>query len=186
MDASKIRRRGVLAVAATLILVVGILATGSNASPPDSTSGRAVTPVDGTVEAALTNAEADIPTLYAGATYHREDDHYTVYGPASTMGDLKAYFRARVTPSAFDTIEFVGVERSLDELYAIQQEIGREIPWFERQGIELARAAIRKELGMIEIGLFHYTADAERLILEHFGADRVTVSPQDSERFFDG
>lgn len=143
-------------------------------------------PADRSVEEALTNAEDEIPTVYTGAIYHGKDDYFTICGLASAMGDLKAYFRARVTPSAFDTIEFVGVERSLDELYAIQQEIGREIPWFERQGIELARAAIREELGMIEIGLFHYTADAERLILEHFGADRVTVSPQDSERFFDG
>jgi len=180
----RIRRaiQGLLAVAAAVFVAEGLGAIGGEATPNTATS---VTPRDGSIEAALTNAESDVPNLYAGALYHRDNGTYSVYGPTYTLDQLKAYFRENVAGDAFDTIEFVGVERSLDELYAIQQEIMQDHPWFEEHGIKLARASIVKELGIVEIGLFNYSPEAEQLILEHFGADRVRVDPENDEQVFD-
>lgn len=157
-------------------------ATPSDAPP---SIGTTMTPDDGTIESAIANARTDISSVYAGATYRRADGTYLVYGLANSLDELEAYFRASVDVDLIDAIEFVGVRRSLDELHAIQQEIRHGTPWFEANRIELAGAAIRQQVGLIEISLYHYTPEAERSILEHFGADRVRVDPVDAGLFFE-
>lgn len=179
-------------IAATL-LALGSAVTALPTSAPEQAAASPVTPTveamppDGTVQAAIINADLQIPDSYTGATFHPESGGYTIYGDAATLDKVKAYFAENARDGlAADPVDFVGVQRSLDELHAIQQEIGDDVPWFEANGIKLAGAAVVQGLGIIEISLYNYSPDAAQLVVDHFGADRVRVAVGDSEHFTDG
>lgn len=180
---AKPRSRARSGVAIVALATLGVAACGSSSDHQKSPPAASITPRDGSIEAAITNIEYDEPTTYSGAKYHPDTKHFTIYGTQASMDDLKAYFRKNVTSDAdYNSIDFEVVQRSLAELHAIQAEIGQARDWFTEHGIEPQRDAVREDLGKVEITLVDYSPEAARKILDHFGADRVTVNSKSEGR----
>lgn len=149
---------------------------GGIATP--TTASRTVhVPADGSTNTAITKAEFEQPTMYAGAV-RRPDGHYVVFAAAHQVGNLRDFIRLYVDDdAAYQSIEFIEKRWSYVDLHETQLAVMAD-EWLLDQGINVTGAGMDPEKNKVNVFVEEYTESAAAIVIDRYGDDRLYVSPK--------